>query len=462
MKKIYSLLILTLCSLSFSGVMMAQVCSSPGTTIYGLTNAGAIYPISTSNANVGAKVNTAAYSNPAPSGANAIGYNNINGQFYYFKRSPSSGTQQFVSYDPTLNVYNYLTSCPTANNVNSGCVTFNGLGYYCLDVMGGLFYYNIAGNSWTQVTTTMMDQNNANVTAIIQSQSSGDIAEDGLGNLWMCTSSSSQYGLYEIKAAVPTTVTATVNVIKVVAPGTLTPTGTSFAGVAFGTNGAMYLSTSADNRLYMMNANYSLSYIGTFNVGNVGADLTSCNFPIALLPVTWHSFSALLQSDGDVSLNWIVSTQVNNKGFGVEYSQDGATWTELAFIDGAGNEEQDASYSYIHHSPAAGKNFYRIRQVDNNGLASYSAIKTIDIQQSNVLVSCWPNPAKDQIQIRTTKSSMQGASVRIFDRSGKLIIQSVWASEFCSINISSLPAGIYLIHIQSVEGEMYNTKVLKQ
>src|ERR1700710_1305554 len=65
----------------------AQVCSDPANVIYGLTNTGLIYPITISTGAVGAQLNPAYTGNPANL-SNGIGYNALNGKFYYFKRSP--------------------------------------------------------------------------------------------------------------------------------------------------------------------------------------------------------------------------------------------------------------------------------------------------------------------------------------------------------------------------------------
>ena len=100
----------------------AQVCSSPNTTIYGLASSGVIYPINISTANVGTKINTATGS---PNQANGMGYNSITGVFYYFNVNPGAGTQKFVSYNPVLNIYATLASCPTTNTIHTCCVSFD-------------------------------------------------------------------------------------------------------------------------------------------------------------------------------------------------------------------------------------------------------------------------------------------------------------------------------------------------
>ena len=122
----------------------------------------------------------------------------MNSTFYYFNVNPGSGgTQKFVSYayNALLNSWSYstLAASPTTATVHAGCVSFNGLGYYCTDVNGKLYYYNILLNTWTTITSNIVDQFGNSVSTEIQNQNSGDMAIDGLGNLWIVTSSGSNW-----------------------------------------------------------------------------------------------------------------------------------------------------------------------------------------------------------------------------------------------------------------------------
>src|SRR5579871_4962100 len=138
-------------------ILSAQVCSNPN-NIFGLSKSGSIYPIDITNASVGSVLNTAVYPGKAPKQANAIAYNTINGLFYYFKINPGLKKQEFVSYNPGSNAYATLALSPIDDTVYSGCVNFNGSGYYCSDVKGNLYYYDIAGDQWTAITSSIIDQ----------------------------------------------------------------------------------------------------------------------------------------------------------------------------------------------------------------------------------------------------------------------------------------------------------------
>ena len=432
-----------------------QICSNAD-IIYGINSGtGAIYPVNVTNANVSTQVNTTAYSG-ATGNANGLGYNPVNGKFYYFQVNPgTNGTRGiFLSYDPVHNIYATLDSLPAAISVNTGCVNANGTGFYCTDINGNFYYYSIAGNTWTTITSNFKDQTNTSVKTIFQNQNSGDMAFDGYGNLWIVVSNSTECGLYEITAPVPTTAQTSVTVNQIIAPTTSTPDGTNIAGIAFGTGGQMYLSCTSF-KLYELTTTYSLQYIGLMNLQACN-DLTSCSFPLQILPVSWGAFTATY-SGNNVDLKWSFSAANNVKGFYAEKSTDNKNWQELGY---APYNVEATNYSAIDASPAAGINYYRIREEDIDGQVSYSSVKMITVS-STTGISIWPNPAKDVVNINYNGAGSDTKAM-IFDQLGRMISSTVLHSGSNPVNVSNLSTGNYIVHVQSADGTVFNGKMIKK
>ena len=439
----------------------AQICANPGTIIYGLTNSGFIYPINAGTANVGAVINPG-YSGNNPGASNGIGYNPTNGRFYFFKRNTDQSPQEFCVFDPGTMGYTIKASCPAINAINTGCVTNTGLGYYTIDVNGNLYYYDILLNTWTFITGNLIDQFNNNFSGIIATHSSGDIAIDGGGNLWIICSSSTEFGLYKLSAPLPTTVKASLTLRRLLVPTTPTPTGNSFAGIAFNPTGQIFLSTSADNRLYRLENNYSLTSLGVFSLNNVGGDLTSCNFPLGVLPIKWESFTAALNSSGDVVLNWTVSNEVNNPAYYIEHSTDGHLWQSLGTIRSNKDIGAIDKEIFTHFTPGPGIHQYRIRQISLSGQFIYSEIRTVNIKSSGQL-AIWPNPGKDLIYIQgEITGDDRLVTARIFDQLGKLAKEVSIKPGINTVDIRSLKQGLYIVQIQLPKGSIINQKLIKQ
>lgn len=440
----------------------AQVCSDPVNTIYGLNGSGFISPINVNTGNTGAAINPP-YSGNAPNQSNGLGYNSFNGRFYYFKRNTGGSTSEFVAFDPAFATVTILAACPTTNTIHTGCVTNSGTGYYCNDINGNFYYYNIVANTWTTITSTIFDNFGTDITSVIAARTSGDMAIDGLGNLWFVCSGAGTYGLYKFKAPLPTTAVASMTATQIIDPNTVMPSGTGFQGAAFSPVGDLYLATgSGDNKLYKLTSFSTLSYFSTLSQDGIGNDLTSCNFPFGVLPVTWNGFTADVQGSHNVLLKWSVAQEFDAKGYYVEQSTDEVNWEDIGFVAATGsNKGMAQQYSFVHSNPVNGVHYYRIREVDIDGVFSNSVIRSVTIKSNNS-VAIWPNPAIDELRIQQQVSGGSGVfHAQLFDQSGRMVIDNTLHSGTNTVNIKSLPTGTYIVRVQLANGEVYNQKLMK-
>jgi hypothetical protein len=284
------------------------------------------------------------------------------------------------------------------------------------------------------------------------------MAIDGIGNLWIVCSSTTQWALYKLSAALPTSSVASLTIKQLIAPNA-TPAGANFAGIAFNSTGQIYMST--DNDLYLLQNNYTLSHIGSFSVAGSGGDLTSCNFPNGVLPVSWVDFTASLQSNSAVTLAWEVSAQIDNKGYYIEHSTDGSAWDELGYVQSAATSKSIENYNYTDINPVSGSNYYRIKQVDIDGNSSYSEIKIVVLTGKNSQLSIWPNPAKDVVNVKYDGDCIDARAI-IFDQMGRMISSFALHSGNNSVNVSNLSTGNYIVHVQSADGTACNGKLIKK
>ena len=447
-----SLLVGILCTFVIAHNASSQICADPAGVIYGLHANGAIYPITVSTGSVGTPI-TPAYGGNAPSYANAVGYNPLNGTFYYFKRNVFAAPQEFVSFHPATNTITILAPCPVTGTtiINLGCVRADGTGYYCFDHFGKLYYYKIATNTWTVISTNVVDQFGTSLGTVIgTTRIYGDIIIDGLNNLWILPSGVTDFGLYKISAPIPTTPVATLNMTQLLPPTTPTPNGASIGGVAFNPTGQIFVSTTAgNNKLYRLEDDNSFTFVSNLGLDGVGNDLTSCNFPFSVLPAVWQEFSAVVHDKEGVNLKWTVAQESNKKTYYVEHSHDGVNWSDLDLITGAGASGDPVKYTYFHATVESGIHYYRIRQTSPDGHSSYSPVKTITLKE-NLQIALWPNPVHDWLNLSMPQASANaGYSASVFDIRGKLLYKLKLESGINKVNIQSLAAGSYIIRVES-------------
>lgn len=142
------------------------------------------------------------------------------------------------------------------------------------------------------------------------------------------------------------------------------------------------------------------------------------------LPVHFVSFTGEKQKEG-VLLKWRTATEKENDFFLVERSANGNVFEAIGKVAGAGTSTAENAYSFLDKG-YSGQDvvYYRLKQVDKNGQATYSTVVKINangmVQQG---LSVWPNPYKDGVHITASFESGGKATLRLYDHLGRLVKQ---------------------------------------
>ena len=119
--------------------------------------------------------------------------------------------------------------------------------------------------------------------------------------------------------------------------------------------------------------------------------------PVSPLPVVLTAFDAKA-AGADVRLTWATASEVNNAYFDVERSTDGKTFAALGRVSGHGTSLVASTYAHLDAGVAshlAGLVYYRLRQVDADGTATYSPVRSVRLAGASPVASLglYPNPA---------------------------------------------------------------------
>jgi hypothetical protein len=85
------------------------------------------------------------------------------------------------------------------------------------------------------------------------------------------------------------------------------------------------------------------------------------------LPVKLLSFDAVFQTD-HVVISWATASETDNDYFELEHSTDGKTYTQISRLTGYGSSNSLHTYSVTDQDFSNGLNYYRLSQVDINGI----------------------------------------------------------------------------------------------
>jgi Zn ribbon nucleic-acid-binding protein len=186
----------------------------------------------------------------------------------------------------------------------------------------------------------------------------------------------------------------------------------------------------------------TLAPVTSFSPFTLGSISTENPLPIELV-------NFVANSDMDkVNLSWVTASEINNEYFDVEKSSDGKIWSHVVKVPGAGNSSQMLEYFAHDFEPIDGVSYYRLKQTDFDGTATYSKVVAVKFDKngdSQVLI--YPNPTNDKITIVGSESEL--SSITIFNIQGKDvgIMTQISGNDARSktVDLSELKPGIYFV-----------------
>ena len=182
-----------------------------------------------------------------------------------------------------------------------------------------------------------------------------------------------------------------------------------------------------------------------------------------IVPVELVSFSGSAAANV-VTLSWSTATELNNHGFEIERSSDKSNWRTIGFKEGKGttSEPQQYSYSDILSGIESSKLYYRLKQIDFNGIFEYSNVVEVEIAPASFSLSQnYPNPFNPGTSINYQLPINNFVSLKIYDVLGNevaiLVNEEKPAGKYqIEFDGSSLPSGIYFYKLTS--GSFVETK----
>lgn len=162
-----------------------------------------------------------------------------------------------------------------------------------------------------------------------------------------------------------------------------------------------------------------------------------------VVPIELLAFKGQLVKDV-VELDWQTASEKNNVGFEIERSANATHFENIGFVKGKGTVSTPQYYSFTDPKPNNGVNYYRLRQIDLDGIATYSNVIAVQFSPS-IKLQIFPNPAKDRLTI----ISQPKKDYSIVDILGRKILRGSLLEDRIDIDISKLPTGMYLVKIDA-------------
>jgi len=165
------------------------------------------------------------------------------------------------------------------------------------------------------------------------------------------------------------------------------------------------------------------------------------------LPVVLTSFAATAGASGTVRLAWATASEVNSKAFEVERSVDGVAFAKLGTLAAAGTTATPRVYAFTDVALPAGASrlYYRLRQVDLDGMAHYSPVRAVALAEASARagLSLYPNPAPGGAA--TLLGAAPGTVVTVLDALGRPVATALADASGTAALPGGLAPGVYVV-----------------
>jgi hypothetical protein len=184
------------------------------------------------------------------------------------------------------------------------------------------------------------------------------------------------------------------------------------------------------------------------------------------LPVELEYFRGDRTSDGSVHLEWKTRSEVNNFGFEIQRRFENAKdYNELAdsFVGGTGTTTVPHEYSYVDRTANSGGCWFRLKQIDLDGIVHLSRAVFIDasevkngvgIPTEHSLDQNYPNPFNPSTRINYWIPTPSHVRLEVLNIVGQKVMEPVnrWqeaGSYSIALDASGLAAGVYICRIEA-------------
>lgn len=180
------------------------------------------------------------------------------------------------------------------------------------------------------------------------------------------------------------------------------------------------------------------------------------------LPVEYAWFTGKLSSDqGFIDLSWKSAMELNLLGYRLEGKRESVAFSSLDQQVARGSESE---YGYRMQNPEPGNWYFRLVQLEANGEEIPGKVIRVFVPgQDGFEWQCFPQPARDQLQVEISSPELQDLTLLLHSMDGRTLLKkTVPGSGNYVLTVSQLPAGYYVLEVAGKDGLRKRKKVLVQ
>jgi hypothetical protein len=196
----------------------------------------------------------------------------------------------------------------------------------------------------------------------------------------------------------------------------------------------------------------------TFSAADINIKPVGLSFPSGLkvrlqnatcnpaLPIELSALTAVAMPKS-IMVKWTVATETDNDYMAVERSTDGADFTEIGRVAGNGTRNFSADFELEDVYPVSGVNYYRLRQVDQDGTTNYSHVVSADYAGAGAgAMKVFPTVVSAGGQLNIDLREVPVTSLILSDAHGRQVgSYQLEGGTVTSLPIADLQPGMYFL-----------------
>lgn len=172
----------------------------------------------------------------------------------------------------------------------------------------------------------------------------------------------------------------------------------------------------------------------------------------ATLPIKLQSFTAV-RYRSNVVLEWETAMEDNNLGFEVQRKIGNTDWNNIAFVASKaqnGNSNEVLNYELNDVNATKGITQYRLKQIETDRSAAYSAIRSVRGEGQYGKTIIYPNPSNNGNVNVVFEDANVVRNITLIDMNGRTVKQWKGVTNN-NIQMENLHAGFYTVRIVNAE-----------
>lgn len=182
---------------------------------------------------------------------------------------------------------------------------------------------------------------------------------------------------------------------------------------------------------------------GTGPAPTMSGDVTALPFPVEFL-----DFEGESTNEKTIQLSWVTASELNNSGFEIQRSTATNTWETLGRVEGVGTSTELQSYTFTDSNFPAQRIAYRLKQIDFDGLYSFSRQIEVDMREKLAELELFPNPVKGStLTLNIPGEDEARLSGNLYDIYGRQVAKLPLHSGENQIVVDDFSPGMYVLEI---------------